>query len=146
MEEIEHGMIIAGHTPTIVEGEITFNNGNIAKKPSRGVFWVIDGKLIAFPFSNKTLEGVAKSGTTYNHKKLWQHVKPKRCNKPYNYYPRGRVDFTNKGIPIIYMNPNIDASYLSEIRIEFGLREEPKVKYDNSSHYLCYLDDGWTPE
>ena len=37
-------------------------------------------------------EGVAKSGNTYNHKKLWNEIKPRGCNKPYNYYPRGRVD------------------------------------------------------
>lgn len=118
----------------------------MAKMMSRGVFWIVDDELLAFPFSDDISNGIAKSGLTYNHKKLWPHIKPKGCNKPYNYYPRGRVDFTNKGKPIIYMNPNIDDSYLSEIRTEFGLREEPKVQYDNSFHYLCYLDDGWEPD
>lgn len=115
----------------------------VAKIASRGVFWIVNDELLAFPFSDEITDGIAKSGKTYNHKKLWQYVKPKGCNKPYNYYPRGRVEITNKGKPIIYMNPNVDDSYLSEIRTEFGLWEEPKVQYDNSSHYKCYLDDGW---
>lgn len=116
---------------------------SMAKEPSRGVFWVIDDELYAFPFYGDDINGIAKSGNTYNHKKLWLDVKPKGCNKPYNYYPRGRVDFSNKGKPIVYMNPNIDDSIIPEIKTEFGLREEPTIRYDNSQHYKCYLDDGW---
>lgn len=109
---------------------------------SRGVFWIVDDELLAFPFMGDNI-GIAKSGVTYNHKKLWQYVKPKGCNKPYNYYPRGRVDFTNKGKPIIYMNPNIDDGFIPYIKSEFGLRENPVIRIDNSEHYKCYLDDGW---
>lgn len=115
----------------------------MAKEASRGVFWVVDGELIAFPFTEDSTIGVAKSGVTYNHKLLWDDVKPKGCKKPYNYYPRGRVDFTNKGQPVIYMNPNIDDDYIKDIKIEFGLRSEPVIRYDSSQHYKCYLDDGW---
>lgn len=118
----------------------------MAKEASRGVFWVIDGELFAFPFTEDATSGVAKSGTTYNHKLLWDDVKPKGCNKPYNYYPRGRVDFSNKGQPIIYMNPNIDEVVVSDIKIKFGLRSEPTIRYDNSQHYKCHLDAGWKPE
>lgn len=36
-----------------------------------GVFWVIDDELIAIPFDKfKYVEGIAKSGETYNHEKL----------------------------------------------------------------------------
>lgn len=118
----------------------------MAKEPTRGVFWVIDDELLAFPFIDYDTQGVAKSGNTYNHKKLWPDVKPKGCNKPYNYYPRGRVDFSNKGKPIVYMNPNIPDDLISDIKFEFGLREAPTVRYDNSQHYKCYLDDGWKPD
>ena len=114
-----------------------------AKEMCRGVFWVVDDELISFPFVENDTIGVAKSGVTYNHKKLWQYIKPKGCNKPYNYYPRGRVDFTNKGNPVIYMNPNIAESFISEIKSEFGLRGNPIIRIDNSEHYKCYLDDGW---
>ena len=44
------------------------------------------------------------------------------------------------------MNPNISDDIISDIKIEFGLREEPTIRYDNSQHYKCYLDDGWKPD
>lgn len=117
-----------------------------SKELNRGIFWDVNGELLAFPFVEDNLTGIAKSGNTYNHKKLWPFVKPKGCNKPYNYYPRGRVEINNKGKVIIYMNPNISESLLSEIKIEFGIITEPRVIYDNSNHYKCYLDDGWKPD
>ena len=56
--------------------------------PKNGVFWIIEGKLLAFAFEEEIYpEGIAKSGTTYNHKKLWKAVHPKGCSKPYDYYP-----------------------------------------------------------
>ena len=107
---------------------------------ARGVFWVIDQKLYAFPFDGRYPAGTAKSGKTYNHEKLWGLVRPKGCNKPYDYYPRGRVDYTGKGKPIIYMSPHIAEAYISEIIEAFGLPENPVVRYDYSMHYHCYLD------
>ena len=117
-----------------------------AKETARGIFWVIDDKLCAFPFIENSEYGVAKSGTTYNHKKLWEYVKPKGCNKPFDYYPRGRVEFSGKGRPVIYMNPNIDNSYVKDIKTQFGLREDPQIRYDYSVHYRCHLDDGYSSE
>lgn len=118
----------------------------MSKEPSRGVFWIVDGKVLSFPFYNDiNSPGVAKSGLTYNHKNLWPDVKPKGCNKPYNYYPRGRVELGKKN-HIIYVNPNFDKYDLAEVRKDFGLINEPKVVFDNSDHYKCYLDDGWKPD
>lgn len=119
---------------------------SMTKGPSRGVFWIIDRELFAYPFIDDFNEGTAKSGNTYNHKLLWPHVKPTGCNKPYNYYPRGRVDITNSGKFRIYINPSIDESLIPEIKVEFGIREDPKVIYDYSEHYKCYLDEGWEPD
>ena len=116
------------------------------KEMSRGVFWVIDGLLFAFPFMDNITEGVAKSGNTYNHKRLWSSVKPKGCNCPYNYYPRGRVEITNKGKAVIYLNPAIDNTFISKIRIEFGLQEDLLIQYDHSEHYKCHNEDGWKPD
>jgi hypothetical protein len=116
----------------------------------KGVFWLINNELHSFPFNSDPPdfpEGVAKSGDTYNHKKLWKSVKPRECgNKSYNYYPRGRVDISNRGEIIIYMNPNIDESLISEIRAEFGLQDDVTIRCDCSEHYKCYLDDGWKAE
>lgn len=106
----------------------------------RGVFWLIDDRLLAVPYSDKFQYGVAKSGNTYNHKLVWEYVKPPKCNKTFDYYPRGRVDFTAKGKPVIYMNANIDASHVPQIMDKFGLSEYPTIRIDGSDHYKCYLD------
>lgn len=106
-----------------------------------GVFWVIDGELLAIPFDkNKYIESIAKSGETYNHEKLWQIVKPKNCNKPYNYYPRGRVVKSSKYNAIIYMNQNVPNELIPSIKIIFEIEKEPIIKLDYSRHYKCYLD------
>ena len=116
-----------------------------AAEESNGIFWVIDDELYAFPFYEDSEFGVAKSGNTYNHKKLWGEIAPRNYkNKPFDYFPRGRVEFKSNGQPIIYMNPNIDESYIPEIKRQFGLRSDPIINYDNSSHYRCHLDDGYT--
>ena len=107
-----------------------------------GVFWIIEGKVLAYPFGSvESVEGIAKSGNTYNHKRLWEEIKPAGMNKPYNYYPRGRVVISSRGNPTIYMNPNIENSYVEEMKKIFELTIEPRVVYDNSEHYKCHLDN-----
>ena len=123
----------------------------MAKQASNGIFWILDdeNKLLAYPFGSvDSFEGIAKSGTTYNHKRLWNELKPGSSKLTFNYYPRGRVDWDNKGRPVIYMNPNIDDSWLPSIKQEFGIRppDDCKIQYDYSDHYKCHLDDGWKPE
>lgn len=105
----------------------------------RGVFWIVEGKLLAFPFDETATGGVAKSGKTFNHKLLWECVKP--GNKPYNYYPRGRVEYTAKGKAVVYMNPHVEEKYIAEIRTVFGITTEPEIRYDHSRHYKCFLDE-----
>ena len=107
------------------------------------MFWVIDGALLAYPFAEGVYAGgAAQSGVTYNHKKLWELVRGSR-GKSYNYYPRGRVDADNKGQPVIYMSPRVSPALLSEIQVVFGITPQPLLRYDNSRHYRCHLDDGW---
>lgn len=108
--------------------------------PKKGVFWVIGGELLAFPFDGTYSEGIAKSGDTYNHKKLWKSVCPKGCNKPYNYYPRGRVEVTKHSKTVIYMSPCISLSFLSEIKETFNIADTPRIIFDHSEHYHCWLD------
>ena len=64
---------------------------SMAKIASRGVFWYIDGELISFPYYEDYVGvGLAKSGSTFNHKKLWPEICPKQYKKyPFNYFPRG---------------------------------------------------------
>ena len=107
----------------------------------KGVFWLLeDGELLAIPFEDGEVVGVSKSGDNYNHKLLWEHVKPRGCNKPFDYYPRGRVEISNKGKPIVYMNYNIGEDAIKRIMLAFNLEEIPKIHYDGSEHYKCYLD------
>ena len=106
----------------------------------RGVFWLINGKLFAFPFDGSHSEGVAKSGNTYNHKKLWDAIKPAGRNVPFDYYPRGRVEITNQNEPVIYMSPHISAEWLGQIMLAFEIAAIPVIRYDHSIHYHCYLD------
>ncbi len=111
------------------------------EKLKRGVFWLIDeGELLAFPYEEGDIIGVSKSGDNYNHKLLWEHVKPRGCNKPFDYYPRGRVEISNKGKPIVYMNHNIGGNAIELIMAAFELQEAPIIHYDGSEHYKCYLD------
>lgn len=44
------------------------------------------------------------------------------------------------------MNSNVSESLLSEIKTEFGIITDPRIIYDNSNHYKCYLDEGWKPD
>lgn len=104
---------------------------------------MIDGVLSAYPFVEGVYGGgAARSGVTYNHQKLWGLVRG-ACRRPYNYYPRGRVDVSNKGQPVIYMSPHVPLSLLPEIQAAFAITTEPLLRYDNSRHYRCYLDAGW---
>ena len=94
----------------------------------RGVFWLIEDEILAIPYDPATSYGIAKSGENYNHKLLWDHVKPPKCNKSFDYYPRGRVEIDNKGRPVIYLNRNIDDTYISIIIEKFGIKEETILK------------------
>ncbi len=106
----------------------------------RGVFWLIDGELLTVPFDENATFGIAKSGDNYNHRLLWDHVKPKKCNKAFDYYPRGRVELSNKGKPVIYMSTNIGMEFIPKKMELFEINEEPKIHYDGSEHYKSYCD------
>ena len=117
-----------------------------AKEPSNGIFWYIDdeGELLSYPFGSvDTVSGIAKSGNTYNHKRLWEDIKPKGVRCAYNYYPRGRVDWDRLGRPTIYLNPNIPEDIINQVKVEFGIRpsDECKIQYDYSEHYKSHLDN-----
>lgn len=111
-------------------------------KSKRGVFWLIEGRLLCFPFDENAEYGVAKSGRTYNHKLLWEHVRPRGCRVPFDYYPRGRVEIDSKGRPVIYMSQHIGAEHIGEIKKAFSLSSEPIVRVDGSRHYRSYPDRG----
>lgn len=47
---------------------------SVSKEEARGVFWIVNDKLLAYPFYENATFGVAKSGVTYNHKALWKDL------------------------------------------------------------------------
>ena len=107
----------------------------------KGVFWLIEeDKLLTCPFTEGEVIGLSKSGDNYNHKALWEYVRPRGCNKPFDYYPRGRVEISNKGKPVVYMNSNIGEDVIERIILAFELKEVPIIHYDGSEHYKCFLD------
>lgn len=106
----------------------------------RGVFWIVEDELLAFPFKEGEQVGVAKSGMTFNHRLLWKHVRPGKCNRAFDYYPRGRVEYNGKGKPVVYMSIHVDVKFIPEIEKAFCLSEKPLIHYDGSEHYKCYLD------
>ena len=111
----------------------------ITDKPSKGVFWLIDGNILAVPYNENFSYGLSRSGDTYVHKEIWEYVRPKGCKEAYNYYPRGRVEINRKGKAIIYLNPQIDEKYLDIIRTKIHLGDNRRVIYDYSRHYKCHL-------
>lgn len=111
-----------------------------------GVFWYNDvaREVLCHQFGSIDCpEAISKSGNTYNHRRLWNAL----CsdNRPYNYYPRGRVDWDRLGKATIYLNPNIDESVINQVKVNFGIRpsDKCKIKYDYSNHYKSHLDQGW---
>ncbi|ADU21641.1 hypothetical protein [Ruminococcus albus] len=106
----------------------------------KGVFWLINGELLTFPFDGKYPEGTAKSGDTYNHQKLWEIIRPKDCKKLFDYYPRGRVDISNKGKAVIYMSVHIGEEFVPKIKSAFEISGDAVIRYDHCRHYMCYLD------
>lgn len=84
--------------------------------------------------------GPAKSGENYNHRLLWNHVRPKGCNKEFDYYPRGRVEIDKRGRAVIFMSPYIEQAYVPQIMDALGITELSRVHYDGSQHYKCHFD------
>lgn len=102
----------------------------------KGIFWIIDPynpysssnycfKILSDTQGNSldpNLNLNAKSGTTYNHKLVWQKLSRKETfGKSYNYFPRGRVEIHN-GVAKIFLNGNINTTEVLDFLVdEFNL-------------------------
>lgn len=83
----------------------------------------------------------------YNHRITWEKLEREVTDgKPYNYYPRGRVEIRN-GKATIYAHPDICTHEIMTMIInEFNLHKENNIDKvvmnpDYSKHYNCYLDE-----
>jgi len=137
-----------------------------AQELSSGIFWFITddrslkgAKFLRFDFPVERDGDVirepglafnAKSGKTYNHKALWESEVQNNPNhkpynkKPYDYYPRGRVEIANNRATI-HINPNLNKPFtLLKIKAVFGLSPynigNVRVMPDHSDHYKCWID------
>lgn len=88
----------------------------------------------------------AKSMSNHNHKIYWNEMMNSslKKGKPFNYYPRGRVEI-KRNEATIFLNSNI---YTKEV-VNFIVNQycltnsgikKIRVVADNSEHYQCHLD------
>lgn len=127
------------------------NKLNESSELYSGIFWVKDVDnptnelFFTIPtdeYGNNSFIFNSKNGSTYNHEQTWATL---HQNKPFDYYPRGRVDIQN-GVARIFINPNLNTPRILDlIKNEFNLNERNgikkiKVLIDNSEHYKCHLD------
>jgi len=135
-----------------------------------GIFWLItedselsDYQLLMFGIPCDGRGGLtetpevqpnSRSGKSYNHKTTWEmEVAGKQAHepysgKPYDYYPRGRVEISNR-CAVIFLNPCINQPTITEeIKLKFGLgsHEISKIRIveDGSFHNQCFLNGGVT--
>lgn len=118
----------------------------------KGVFWITGEQSEQYFFripcnSIGDITGAteyplcSKDGTNYNHKILWSLL-PKSFtgNKPFDYFPRGRVEIRNAKATV-YLNPDINTEDMQRLIIErFGLNKANGINSvrfisDGSRHY-----------
>ena len=125
------------------------------RSEKKGIFWIVEREnlknnepyLFRIPvdpvgvpcFLTPILPLNSKHGDNYNHKQTWERYVPAelRRGKPYNYYPRGRVEIKERGKAKIFLNPNIATDEIIAYIVEkFRLQHrEVKVIADGSKHY-----------
>lgn len=126
----------------------------------RGIFWIKDVNNISSSNLYFTIkcdsngnnlvdpeDATSKDNLSYNHENTWKKLTSKETNnKPFNYYPRGRVEIRN-GKAYIYCSQYIYGDELKKWCIDkFNLTKSNgitsiRMLVDNSDHYKCYLDD-----
>ncbi len=118
----------------------------------KGIFWFnlqnneLIVKKVACDSNGESFECVeysSKSGKNFNHKVEWLKLPHSITKgKPFNYYPRGRVEIW-KGKIKVYLNPLIKTAKVEErIKNEFLLinsKAEVSFIIDNSKHYRCFF-------
>ena len=96
----------------------------------KGPFWVAGEEILSYPVEVSTQPPPS-------HKEIWKFVNKKYKRKPWNYFPRGRVEIRNQKA-IIFANPDcfVYENFENEIRNKFELENiQINLKADNSAHY-----------
>lgn len=132
----------------------------------KGIFWIVDREhlennepfLFRIPvdcagtpcYLTPIPRPNSKHGDNYNHMLTWYRYVPEelRRGKPYDWYPRGRVEIKEKDKAKIFLNPDIATDeIIAYITEKFRLQHrEVKVIADGSKHYGYYQDKYMTEE
>lgn len=102
-----------------------------------GIFWIRDLDDLSKSIVFKIKDGLpiddrcplnSKNLNNYTHKETWKYF----CsNKPYDYYPRGRVEKDG----IVYLNPVLNRTDIIDyLKNEFEL-DDVLIREDCSTHY-----------
>lgn len=130
----------------------------------RGIFWIpdidnVDGSKLFFtipcdfdgcindPDFHISDKMSSVGSDNYNHKRVWSTL-PKSVThgKPFDYYPRGRVEISN-GVAKVFHSVHIPQDELKQFVVDkFNLTSYNGIKRikmiaDQSDHYCCYLDE-----
>ena len=127
----------------------------------KGIFWIRDDLpleksadyCVKIPCDSKgeidqslAFLMTAKSTLNHNHKTYWNEIMESslKNGKPFDYYPRGRVEIRNSKVTI-FLNPNIFLEEVKEFIVsQFNLRNVAIKKItmiaDDSEHYKCHID------
>ena len=130
----------------------------------RGIFWIPDVNNVRSSNLYFTIpcdvfgdindpefhipDSMSSTGSdNYNHQRVWNSLERKYTHgKPFNYYPRGRVEIIN-GVAKVFHSPRIPQDELKQFVIDkFNLTQHNGIKKikmiaDGSDHYRCHLDD-----
>lgn len=130
----------------------------------RGIFWILDVNSVRSSNLYFTIpcdvfgdindpefhipDSMSSTGSdNYNHQRVWNSLERKYTHgKPFNYYPRGRVEISN-GVAKVFHSPRIPQDELKQFVIDkFNLTQHNGIKKikmiaDGSDHYRCHLDD-----
>lgn len=126
---------------------VFYNKGKGVERVYKGIFWYIkneegENELVCIKAEcdsqNKAnVQFSSKSGENFNHKAEWAKLPHKITGgKPFDYYPRGRVEIKNGNIRI-FCNPVLtEENILAMIIKAFSLENaKPKIIADASFHY-----------
>jgi hypothetical protein len=106
--------------------------------PKVGLFFYVNGQILTdfVDIDSAQLYGDFKIGDS-SHYNIWDEKYEKIYNKPYDYYPRGRVVYKYKENKyILYADKCIKEKGINEIIKTFSIEGE-NVEIDTDIHYVC---------
>jgi hypothetical protein len=121
----------------------------------RGLFWIPNEvRTITFKIQcdvngtpvDADLNYNSRRGDSFTHKATWKEAAQNESrgirSKPWNYFPRGRVEI-KQGKATVYYNPTLGSpEFETKIREEFALADDLlTIRFvpDHSSHYKAAI-------